>query len=241
MIGCIDLKVGQTDYKEVDMISEIKYNKDTKLLSFLITNKSNSTLTYGFGYTIEIQKVTDSKIEWKLTNLTDDLAFIEMLALIEKGKTSNDTISLYGLKEAFTKGVYRIVRTFNNDTKSIIAYIEFNVDEKLELSDFKYYDNLYRNLSGGKGLELYVSKDTKINQIYCGLLDGTNRNKTEEDFKIVRDNPVTVESAAKILSTYKKDIFVFVLGLDKPLTDEIKTYLKSYFDKLEMPNIQYQG
>ena len=238
--GCIDSKIPKNENKDVDMISEIKYDINKKVLSFLITNKSNSMLTYGFAYTIEIQKVVGSKIEWILTNLTDNLAFIEMLALIEKGNSENDSISLSGLKEPFKEGIYRIVRVYNNATKPIITYIQFKANEKQELKDFVYYDDLYKNLSVFKGLELYVFVDSDLEEIFCGLLGGTNRNKTEEDFKIIRDNPVLVERMANILSTYPKDTYVFVQGLEKPLNEKIIIYLKSHFDKLQMLNIKYQ-
>lgn len=97
--------------------------------------------------------------------------------------------------------------------------------------------NMYSHLSGFKGLELYVWTDNKTNQVYCGLLDGTNRNKNENDYKIVRDNPVTVETMTAILGGYNKDMFVIIIGLDEVLS--IAT-LKSHFDKLQMPNIVYK-
>ena len=100
--------------------------------------------------------------------------------------------------------------------------------------------NIYSNLSGFKGLELYVWTDDKTSQVFCGLLEGTNRNKDEQDFKIVRNNPVTVEKMAEILGGYKKDMFVIIIGLDGELTGDSTTVLKSYFDKLQMPNILYK-
>jgi hypothetical protein len=99
--------------------------------------------------------------------------------------------------------------------------------------------NIYSNLSGSKGLELYVWSDTKTSQVFCGLLEGTNRNKNEQDFKIVRSNPVTIEKMVEILGGYNKDLFVIIIGLDGELTGDTTTLLKSCFDKLQMPNILY--
>jgi hypothetical protein len=101
--------------------------------------------------------------------------------------------------------------------------------------------NIYSHLSGSKGLEMYVWTNTKTNQIYCGLLDGTNRNKNEQDYKIVRDNPVTVEKMSAILSGYSKDMFVIIIGLDDILSQSTTTMLKTHFDKLQMPNILYSS
>jgi hypothetical protein len=99
--------------------------------------------------------------------------------------------------------------------------------------------NIYSHLTRSKGLELYVWTDSKTNQIYCGLLDGTNRMKNEQDYKIVRDNPVTIEKMSAILGSYNKDMFVIIIGLDKTLSQDTVTILKSHFDKLLMPNILY--
>ena len=99
--------------------------------------------------------------------------------------------------------------------------------------------DMYSYLSGFKGLELYVWTDNKTNQVYCGLLEGTNRNKNEKDFKIICDNPVTVDKMKEILGSYDKDMFVIIIGLDASLSSDTVTILKSYFDNLQMPNILY--
>jgi hypothetical protein len=100
--------------------------------------------------------------------------------------------------------------------------------------------NMYSHLTGSKGLELYVWTDSKTHQVYYGLLEGTNRNKNEQDYKIVRDNPVTVEKMTAILGSYNKDMFVIIIGLDEVLSQDTITMLKNHFDKLQMPNTLYQ-
>jgi hypothetical protein len=82
-----------------------------------------------------------------------------------------------------------------------------------------------------KGLELYVWTDNKTNQVYCGLLGGTNRIKNEQDYKIVRDNPVTVEKMTEILGGYNKDMFVIIIGLDEALSQNTVTMLGSSSNK----------
>ena len=99
--------------------------------------------------------------------------------------------------------------------------------------------NIYSHLSGFKGLELYVWTNSKTSRVFCGLLEGTNRNKDEKDYKIVRDNPVTVEKMAEILDSYNKDMFVIIIGLDDVPSQSTILVLKSHFDKLQMPNILY--
>ena len=100
--------------------------------------------------------------------------------------------------------------------------------------------NMYSHLIGTKGLELYVWTENRTNQVYCGLLEGTNRNKNEQDYKIVRDNPVTVEKMAAILGGYNKDLFVIIIGLDEVISQNTITTLKSHFENLQMPNILYK-
>lgn len=238
IIGCTGINNDKI-IKEVDMISELSYNNQTNMLSFLITNKSNSTITYGLGFIIEKQIIKEGNVEWIRTNLTDDLMFIEIVVMIDKGKTERDTILLKGLKEPFEESVYRIARIYNTATIPIMGYIQFKADKNQILTDFKYYDDLYKNYSTSKGLELYVWMNNERNIIACGLLDGTNRNKNDEDFKKIRDNPVFVNRMADILATYPKETYVFVKGLEEPLTDEIKEYLKNKFEKLNMQNIVY--
>ena len=76
--GCSGIDKGNNE-NEVDMISEINYDSQTNILSFLISNKSNSTITYGLGFTIEKQTIKDGKTEWIKKNLTDDMMFIEIV------------------------------------------------------------------------------------------------------------------------------------------------------------------
>jgi hypothetical protein len=99
--------------------------------------------------------------------------------------------------------------------------------------------SIYSHLTGSKGLELYVWTDNKTSQVYCGLLDGTNRMKNEKDYKIVRNNPVTIEKMSVILGGYNKDMFVVIIGLDEALSQDTIAMLKNHFGKLQMPNILY--
>lgn len=100
--------------------------------------------------------------------------------------------------------------------------------------------NIYSDLSGFKGLELYVWIDNKTNQVYCGLMEGTNREKNEQDFKIILNNPVTVDKMKEILGSYDKNMFVIITGLDTSLSFDTVIFLKSHFNNLQMPNILYK-
>ncbi|MFO7636739.1 MAG: hypothetical protein R6W96_05490, partial [Clostridia bacterium] len=44
---------------------------------------------------------------------------------------------------------------------------------------------IYRELTGFKGIELYVWENAPAKDLCFGFLEGTNRNKTEEDFRFL--------------------------------------------------------
>jgi hypothetical protein len=99
--------------------------------------------------------------------------------------------------------------------------------------------SLYSQLSGFKGIELYVWKDTVTNQLYCGMLEGTNRNKEQSDFDTLYKNPLDIAKAKDILRTYKNDMYVFIGSIGEKLSkDDIKT-LKNHFEDLKMKNLTY--
>jgi len=240
LTGCVPPKVNPVQEDSKGMIHAIQYDQQTKALSFSITNTVRSTITFGLAFTIEKSQIGNNKKEWVLTDLTDDLVFIEIAVVVEPGQSHLDAISLSILKKPFTQGNYRIVRVYTAESTNITAYIEFDVNERKELSGFRAYNTLYNNLSGFKGLELYAWSDTTSSELLCGLLEGTNRNKNADDFQYVMDNPVSVRRMAEILGEFKQDTFVMVNGIGQPLTSEMITQLKTEFDQLEMPNLSYQ-
>ncbi|WP_339172566.1 immunoglobulin-like domain-containing protein [Anoxybacillus sp. FSL W8-1294] len=112
------------------VIHDVTYDPNDQKLHFSVTNKSDGVISFGYAYTIE--KYDEKKQAWLSTTLTNDLAFIEMLALIDKGQTVKDGIDFSLLNQPLTNGKYRTVRTYYTDTAHLTGYIEFDVvDQKL--------------------------------------------------------------------------------------------------------------
>ncbi len=59
----------------------------------------------------------------------------------------------------------------------------------------------YYDLSTFKGLEVYVWQEAE-DTFLCGVMEGTNRNKTDEEIAALAENPATVEEMKMILSSY---------------------------------------
>lgn len=59
----------------------------------------------------------------------------------------------------------------------------------------------YFNLSTAKGLELYIWR-ADDNNVYCGLLPGTNRVKTNDEICVMETRGVLPEEMRDIMSTY---------------------------------------
>ena len=126
-------EITESEYKELE-ITDIKYNKKTKNLSFLINNYSKSNIYYGYAYSIEVKENN----KWIKTNLTDELVFIEIALIVEPNKSRDGNIDLSQIKP-LKNGKYRIVRDYNNDEANITQYIEFTVRD-LDLTNFSAYN-----------------------------------------------------------------------------------------------------
>lgn len=133
-------------------IHHITYNANEQKLHFSVTNKSNGMISFGYAYAIE--RYDETKQTWQPTTLTNDLAFIEMLALIDKGQTVKDVIDLSLLKQPLANGKYRIVRTYYADAAHLTGYIEFDVVDQ-KLTNFQTYIEV-------KPIETSESKDVKL-------------------------------------------------------------------------------
>lgn len=72
------------------------------------------------------------------------------------------------------------------------------VNNESELSESNL--ELYYNLNTAKGIELYVWKIER--DIYCGIMAGTNRNKTDDEIENIKQHPATLEQMKSILQTY---------------------------------------
>ena len=130
------VKMGTAIYDAYLVIHDVTYDPNDQKLHFSVTNKSDGVISFGYAYTIE--KYDKKKQAWLPTTLTNDLAFIEMLALIDKGQTVKDMIDFSLLSERLTNGKYRTVRTYYTDTAHLTGYIEFDVVDQ-KLTNFQSY------------------------------------------------------------------------------------------------------
>ncbi len=83
-------------------------------------------------------------------------------------------------------------------------------DDPPELNDLRAKYPEYFDQPTGKGLELYVWK-TDADEWVCGVMMGTNRNKTQEELAALK--PATLEEMRGILASYDidtKNVFIIV-------------------------------
>ncbi len=78
----------------------------------------------------------------------------------------------------------------------------------------------YFELSAFKGIEIYVWEMAE-GSYHCGLMSGTNRNKTEEEIWDLAKKPLTIEEAKLILNELKidKDYWIII-----PVVQPISSY-----------------
>ncbi|KXZ40417.1 hypothetical protein SAMN05661008_00029 [Alkalithermobacter thermoalcaliphilus JW-YL-7 = DSM 7308] len=120
---------------DIDFITDIYYDKSTGIIYFTINNNTDSDLFFGVGFHIE--KYENGN--WKKTNLTDDLAFIEIALIAKQGEKLQDSIDLSIIKDKITPGKYRVVRSYGSDNQRIISYIEFEADRGGNFTNFNSY------------------------------------------------------------------------------------------------------
>lgn len=139
------------------VIHDVTYDPNDQKLHFLVTNKSDGVISFGYAYTIE--KYDEKKQAWLSTTLTNDLAFIEMLALIDKGQTVKDMIDLSLLNHPLENGKYRIVRTYYADAAHFTGYIEFDVVDQKLLNFHTYIEIKPTETSKSHDVTLTCEKD----------------------------------------------------------------------------------
>lgn len=114
-------------FSEKLQIIDMKYDGAEKSLQYQLKNTSDITLNYGFAYTIH-KLQSDGTL--KDTELTKDMAFIEMLGMLEPGKTMEDTVLFDQLTGFPEDGTYYVIRQFHNESGvSETPMIMFKVDK----------------------------------------------------------------------------------------------------------------
>ena len=78
----------------------------------------------------------------------------------------------------------------------------------------------YFKLNAFKGVEIYVWEMAE-GSYYCGMMSGTNRNKTEEEIWDLAKNPVSIEDAKTILKEQGIDKKYWIIT---PVVQPVSSY-----------------
>ncbi|MGL5314282.1 MAG: immunoglobulin-like domain-containing protein [Peptostreptococcaceae bacterium] len=140
-IGCDDTvskvpKVTKSEYENLD-ISNISYNKSTQIVSYKLVNEGNYNLTTGYPFIIEKY---DDKNGWSRTDLTDELAFIEIAIVLEGNNSYTESIDLSKIRR-LKDGYYRIVKEYSSEKEKIVQYIQFEVSDN-DLINLESYNKI---------------------------------------------------------------------------------------------------
>lgn len=113
------------DFSDELVLETVKYDKKSKVLSYELKNNSAETLEYGFSFTL--MKLQEDRT-LKETGLTDDLAFIMMLASVEPGKNVSDEIHFELITKTIEPGRYYVMRQYaGTEGKVHIPEVSFQV------------------------------------------------------------------------------------------------------------------
>ena len=125
-------------------------------------------------------------------------------------------------------GVYYALNSHKGDTPALSAEAVRDIDT-LKAEYPQYFD-----LGDFKGLELYVWQTGE--KVYrCGLMPGTNRNKTEEEISELGlvNHSVSIDEMKLILSTYDiPDEDVFVIACSMPHSSYYYVIDDEYINKI---------
>jgi hypothetical protein len=99
------------------------------------------------------------------------------------------------------------VTSYSSESKSEVERLREKYPEYFELSAFK-------------GIEIYVWEMAE-GSYHCGLMSGTNRNKTEEEIWDLAKKPLTIEEAKLILNELKIDKEYWIII---PVVQPISSY-----------------
>lgn len=91
---------------------DIRFDDVEKVLHYQLKNTSGKLLQYGFAFTIH--KLQDDGT-LKDTELTKDMAFIEMLGILEDGKTMEDAIMFSQFPDFPGNGTYYVIRQYTDE------------------------------------------------------------------------------------------------------------------------------
>ena len=99
------------------------------------------------------------------------------------------------------------VSSYSSESKSEVERLREKYPEYFELSAFK-------------GIEIYVWEMAE-GSYHCGMMSGTNRNKTEEEIWDLAKKPLTIEETKLILNELKIDKEYWIII---PVVQPISSY-----------------
>jgi hypothetical protein len=152
-----------------------------------------------------------------LKEYNEDYFKNKILAIVTLQESSGSIVDSIG--EVITRenkvlevNVERIVPEVGTDDMAMWHLIIEAEKDSIESIDVKINADklsMYENLGTFKGIELYTWKVGDI--IYCGIMSGTNRNKTTEEINVLKANPATLEEMNKILNQYDRNQVFLIL------------------------------
>lgn len=97
---------------------------------------------------------------------------------------------------------------------------EQTVETKSQIEELRAKYPEYFKLSSFKGIEIYVWQMSE-DDYHCGLMSGTNRNKTDEEIWDLASKPLSVDEAKMILGELgvKKEEMIII-----PVVQPISSY-----------------
>ena len=115
------------DFSKELVLKEMDYDKEKDILSYEVENNTGENLEYGFVFNL-MKLQEDNTL--KETGLTDDMAFIMMLATVEAGKSVNDQILFELIEKTIEPGRYYVIRQYVDGAGNVhIPEVSFEVTE----------------------------------------------------------------------------------------------------------------
>lgn len=115
------------DFSDELVMKDMEYDKDKDVLSYEVENNTGKILDYGFAFNL-MKLQEDNTL--KETGLTDEMAFIEMLASVEPGMSVNDEILFELIEKTVEPGRYYVIRKYIDREGNVhIPEVSFEVTE----------------------------------------------------------------------------------------------------------------
>lgn len=152
----------------------------------------------------------------------------EVTAKLKNGESKSCEYTFI-IPEDAPVGSYSISISYNGESQVFENVFEI---KSTDLSDLRERFPEYFNLDAFKGLEVYVWPMAE-NYFRCGVLSGTNRNKTYDELWGLANNSTSIEQMKTILSSYdipSEDIVI--IAYSQPISSYSCIYDNDYIKNL---------